>query len=199
MRLHDTSRCQLNPEELEIFEAELMKWGFLETHETAKKVGREPWEILRYYYKWRGNLLIAENRAIRNELAEVKSDRQRQKLQLSYSLHEPPDVPVKVKKEEKTRAGTRESRYLPKNHRAVTGLQTGVASVLGHQREATPETDVEGSVWEEEEMRDAKPACSACGIKKDDKWWKAPRSQGGLYQCNHCGFVETYGYSLHPN
>jgi hypothetical protein len=176
----------LNPQELEIFETELMRWGSLEAHETAKKLNREPWEVVRFYYKWRNEKLASENATIRDEIAHAKTERQRQRLQLSYSLHEPPDVPVKAKKEAKAK-GKKAPRYLPKNHKAVTGVQSGAASVLGHQREATPETDAEGSVWEEEELTNAKPACAACGVKKDTKWWKAARSQQGSYLCNHCG------------
>lgn len=180
---------QLDTRELEIFETELMRWGSLEAHETAKKVGREPWEIVRYYYKWRNEKLTAENSAIRDEIAHAKTERQRQRLQLSYSLHEPPDVPVKAKKEAKAKGKTKGPKYLPKTHKAVTGVQSGAASVLGHQREATPESDAEGSVWEDDELKNAKPTCSACGVKKDTKWWKAARSQQGAYLCNHCGWV----------
>ena len=180
---------QLNPRELAIFETELLRWGSLEAHETAKRVGRQPWEMVRYYYKWRNEKLAAENLAIREEIQNAKTERQRQRLTLSHLLHEPADVPAKAKREANAKGKGKTPRYMPKGHKAVTGVQSGAASVLGHQREATPESDAEGSVWEDDELKEAKPACSACGVKKDRKWWKAPRSQQGQYLCNHCGLV----------
>lgn len=191
------STHQLTGKELEIFEAEVMRWGSLEAHETAKKVGREPWEVIRFYYRWRNAKLASENASMREEYANAKSEKQRQRLSLSYSLHEPPDVPAKIKTEAKSKSKAKGVRYLPKAHKAVTGVQSGAASVLGHQREATPESDAEGSVWEENELADAKLSCSACGVKKDTKWWKSPRSQQGAFLCNHCGSsYRKYGVSL---
>lgn len=182
----DNWQFQLDERELGIFESEIARWSCLEAHETAKKVGRQPWEIIRYYFKWRNEKLIDENASMRAEMARTKSETKRQRLSIVHNMHDPPEVPVVVKKRIPTPKG--KGRFAAKPARkAVTGVQLGASAILGHGREATPESDAEGSVWEDSDLREQKPSCASCGARKDGKWWKASRSHAGGFLCDHCG------------
>jgi hypothetical protein len=56
---------QFNDKETAIFESELEKQGGLDTHETAKILGKRPADVLRFSYIWKNKKLQAENEALR--------------------------------------------------------------------------------------------------------------------------------------
>lgn len=72
-------------------------------------------------------------------------------------------------------------------HYKPAGKTLGSSAILGTHREGTPDSDAEGSIWEEDRLRTAKPGCGTCHSKKSDTWWKTPRNLQGEYMCEHCG------------
>lgn len=153
---------QFTGDDLKIFEAQVAKFGSLEAHSTAKALKKHVWEVVRFYYIWRNELLGQQHAAER-----AAQDHQ--------------TGAVKAVKAIKAKVST-------KHQKATTALPTGTSVVMGHfQRESTSESDAEGSIWEEDELKSVKPSCAICGNKKVESWWKAPRSQSGPYLCNWCG------------
>lgn len=150
-------------QDLEKFESQVAKFGSLEAHSTAKLLRRNVWEVVRFYYVWKNELLGQQHAAER-------------------AAKEHQTGAVRAVKAIKAKVST-------KHQLATTALPTGASVVMGHfQRESTSESDAEGSIWEPDEMpRDAKPSCAICGNKKVESWYKAPRSQSGPYLCNWCG------------
>lgn len=147
---------------MKIFETQVAKFGSLEAHSTAKALKKNVWEVVRFYYVWRNELLGQQHAA----------ERAAQDHQMGA---------VKAVKAIKAKVST-------KHQKATTALPTGTSVVMGHfQRESTSDSDAEGSVWEADELRSVKPSCAICGNKKVESWWKAPRSQSGPYLCNWCG------------
>ncbi|KAJ9117562.1 hypothetical protein QFC22_004412 [Naganishia vaughanmartiniae] len=160
-------------EDLEKFEAQVAKFGSLEAHSTAKLLGKNVWEVVRFYYVWKNELLGQQHAAER-------------------AAKEHQTGAVRAVKAIKAKVST-------KHQLATTALPTGASVVMGHfQRESTSESDAEGSIWEADEMpRDAKPSCAICGNKKVESWYKAPRSQSGPYLCNWCGLsFRKYGVAI---
>ncbi|KAJ9119411.1 hypothetical protein QFC24_005644 [Naganishia onofrii] len=160
-------------EDLEKFEAQVAKFGSLEAHSTAKLLRKNVWEVVRFYYVWKNELLGQQHAAER-------------------AAKEHQSGAVRAVKAIKAKVST-------KHQLATTALPTGASVVMGHfQRESTSESDAEGSIWEADEIpREAKPTCAICGNKKVDSWYKAPRSQSGPYLCNWCGLsFRKYGVAI---
>lgn len=90
----------------------------------------------------------------------------------------------------------------PKQAKALTAKHAPLASassaaIMGMQRTDGDESDVEGSEWEPDEIPDKQPSCAICSTKSSKKWWKAPRSQNGLYLCEACGLsYRKYGVAI---
>lgn len=156
--------------ELKIFEAQVEKYGALENHSTAKMIQRKPGETVRLYYRWRNQKLAVENRKIR-ESRQVK---------------------VKVQPNgHKAGKGKKHAKPLPP---PPLPSASSASAILNMQRDSTPESDAEGSIWEQSDIPDKTPTCAICAARKSPKWWKAPRHQGGSYLCDHCGLsYRKYG------
>jgi hypothetical protein len=150
---------QLEGNDLAIFEREVARWGFLEHHETARLTHRKPSDIVRFYYKWRNEKLGAEHEATKQaKLVARASKKKVQRAQIAAQHKLQPHMPM------------------------------GVSASVMQQRDSSPDSDEEGSVWAEDELDPEKPpSCAVCGGKVAKHWWKAPRSLTGNHLCYSCG------------
>lgn len=136
----------------------------------AKKIGRKPAEVVRLYYRWRNQKLVEQNRKIRAARDQANG---------------------KTRRKKKGRP-----RKLPKALNAPLASSSS-AAIMGMQRADSDESDAEGSDWEPDEMPDRQPSCAICNTKSSSKWWKAPRTQNGLYLCDACGVsYRRYGVAI---